>query len=624
MKGGHVLRGATKTLAAVLAVVVALVMCAPVPVWAEELQPEGVCGTCGWVIDDTGLLRIYPTDDENGELEGEFGWSEHADEIVTAVVEADVSATTLADLFNGCVNLTTADLTGLDAVAVTDMSRMFFGCTSLRTVFVGDTWSTESVVESADMFTECAIIAGGLGTTYDPDHVDATFAHVDAEDNPGYFVAAGEEPVHAPGWANEDGAFRYFELNGSMRTSAWVEDDGACYYVDEDGKALSNTWLNIDDAWYYIAANGRAVFDGWITYKGMRFYLNDLGNPVPNTWFKYGGYYFYLGVYGQLVKSSWIKSGGTYYYLGKYGQLVTSSWVKSGGTYYYVGKTGRPVTSSWIKTNGVYYYVGKTGKLATSSWIKTNGAYYYVGKSGKLITSSWIRTNGTYYYVGSSGKALSGRWILVSGVYYYLDSRGRLVTNGWASYNGDYYYMGSSGAAIKNSWINYGGRSYYVDGSGRMLSDQWLQEYGTFYYFCSDGYWTDTRVYTASGSLKDLYIACYTTPSTGAAGCASWVTNVFSNAGIGWWSGNASDMYSMWCVSSDLAELKPGMIIAVKSTYGSAAALRSGHVGIYLGYGYVAHNLSGEVGVMDLNSWIASFGGLSTPRWGWFGAIVLS
>ena len=111
---------------------------------------------------------------------------------------------------------------------------------------------------------------------------------------------------------------------------------------------------------------------------------------------------------------------------------------------------------------------------------------------------------------------------------------------------------------------------------------------------------------------------------TGAGFCAAWVSNVFSNAGVGTFYGNACDMYYSWCYSTDQSAIEPGMIIAVPTLGGSAAALIYGHVGIYIGGGMVRHCLSGVVRSQSLSSWISQLGALSTPRWGWLGGVVLS
>ena len=127
-----------------------------------------------------------------------------------------------------------------------------------------------------------------------------------------------------------------------------------------------------------------------------------------------------------------------------------------------------------------------------------------------------------------------------------------------------------------------------------------------------------------SGSAAAVVYAAGYTGSTGAGFCAAWVSNVFSNAGVGTFYGNACDMYYSWCYSTDQSAIEPGMIIAVPTLGGSAAALIYGHVGIYLGGGMVRHCLSGVVMSQSLSSWISQLGALSTPRWGWLGGVVLS
>uniref|UniRef100_UPI0025F6A9D1 BspA family leucine-rich repeat surface protein n=1 Tax=Ruminococcus sp. TaxID=41978 RepID=UPI0025F6A9D1 len=81
------------------------------------------------------------------------------------------------------------DLSSFDTSNVTDMSEMFSNCRTLETIFVGDGWSTESVISSSDMFLECENLRGGAGTEYDPEHIDVEYARIDGgKDNPGYFT----------------------------------------------------------------------------------------------------------------------------------------------------------------------------------------------------------------------------------------------------------------------------------------------------------------------------------------------------------------------------------------------------------------------------------------------------
>ncbi len=68
---------------------------------------------------------------------------------------------------------------------------MFFGCTNLRTIYVGGGWSTAAVTSSVSMFTNCTSLVGGQGTTYNSSNpMDKTYAHIDGgPSNPGYFTA---------------------------------------------------------------------------------------------------------------------------------------------------------------------------------------------------------------------------------------------------------------------------------------------------------------------------------------------------------------------------------------------------------------------------------------------------
>jgi peptidoglycan hydrolase CwlO-like protein len=127
----------------------------------------------------------------------------------------------------------------------------------------------------------------------------------------------------------------------------------------------------------------------------------------------------------------------------------------------------------------------------------------------------------------------------------------------------------------------------------------------------------------ASGSAQAVVSACYTTPSPGGGLCAWWVEDVFERAGIGSWGGNACDLYNMYCYSSDTSAIQPGMIVAVSTYPSSGLGAIYGHVGIYIGGGLVMENV-GFINTQGLDTWIESYSGLVTPRWGWMGGVALS
>ena len=120
---------------------------------------------------------------------------------------------------------------------------------------------------------------------------------------------------------------------------------------------------------------------------------------------------------------------------------------------------------------------------------------------------------------------------------------------------------------------------------------------------------------TAQGQA--IVNACFTTGSPGAGYCAMWVSQVYSNAGCGYPSGNANDMYWAYCHSSDRSELQAGMIIAVPShTAADSWGVIYGHVGIYIGNGQVMDNI-GFISTSSLDSWISTYSTTYTVKWGW-------
>lgn len=126
-----------------------------------------------------------------------------------------------------------------------------------------------------------------------------------------------------------------------------------------------------------------------------------------------------------------------------------------------------------------------------------------------------------------------------------------------------------------------------------------------------------------SARQKAVIDAAKSTPSPGGGLCAWWVEDVFSNAGIGNWGGNACDLYYAYCKSSDKSQLKPGMIVAVSTYPTDGLGATYGHVGIYIGNGMVRENI-GYIQETPIDTWIESYGGSVTPKWGWMGGVSLA
>ena len=84
--------------------------------------------------------------------------------------------------------LTVLDLRTFNTANVKDMNNMFYHDFKLRTIIVGEGWSTANVTSSTGMFAECIKLVGQNGTAYidNTSHIDATYACVDAAGTPGY------------------------------------------------------------------------------------------------------------------------------------------------------------------------------------------------------------------------------------------------------------------------------------------------------------------------------------------------------------------------------------------------------------------------------------------------------
>ena len=96
----------------------------------------------------------------------------------------------MPQMFYGCSSITSLDLSSFNTSKVSVMNHMFNRCANLRTIYVGDGWSTSAVNQSSNMFYGCTSLVGGMGTTYSSSNpTNKTYAHIDGgPSNPGYFT----------------------------------------------------------------------------------------------------------------------------------------------------------------------------------------------------------------------------------------------------------------------------------------------------------------------------------------------------------------------------------------------------------------------------------------------------
>ena len=98
------------------------------------------------------------------------------------------NVTNMGGMFRGCSALETIDLASFNTGKVTKTSYMFYQCGNLATIYADKDWCLDNDNISTSMFEDCVSLVGGMGTTYDVNHTDGEYAHVDwGTENPGYF-----------------------------------------------------------------------------------------------------------------------------------------------------------------------------------------------------------------------------------------------------------------------------------------------------------------------------------------------------------------------------------------------------------------------------------------------------
>ena len=178
---------------------------------------------------DEAILYFYGSSDgTGGRTEIEDGVMDHRNykdgenqingaDITTVVIAEDIYPTSMANAFSGfmglteirnieklhtenvtdmsyafhwCSELTELDLSGFDTSNVGSMECMFYGSSSLNTIYASDSFVVIKDTNTANMFWSCSALTGGWGTTYNDSHTDGTYAHVDGINGaPGYFTS---------------------------------------------------------------------------------------------------------------------------------------------------------------------------------------------------------------------------------------------------------------------------------------------------------------------------------------------------------------------------------------------------------------------------------------------------
>ena len=155
---------------------------------------------------------------------------------------AGARPTTTSGWFYGMTNL--QSITGLNYLntsEVTDMSWMFNY--NLRTIYVGNGWSTAAVTYSSDMFTGCTSLVGGQGTAYNSSNPkDKTYAHIDGgTSNPGYFTDKNAPVAYACYTSSNTTLTFYYDKLRSSRTGTTYDLNEGDNYTEWETDGINGS-----------------------------------------------------------------------------------------------------------------------------------------------------------------------------------------------------------------------------------------------------------------------------------------------------------------------------------------------------------------------------------------------
>ena len=185
--------------------------------------------------------------------------------------------TDMSDMFQWCSSLTSLDVSKFDTSQVTNMSSMFAYCSKLSKIYVseynettGKGWTTKNVTNSYEMFYNAVNLVGGNGTKFNSSYIDATYARIDKEGEPGYLTDINKSAKNLT--IPELAVLSQFE--GEYENI----DRGIVIYImkdaDGDGKIDTPDWTNKTkmqetyDQFVWVPVKN-AILDLSSTYSGL-------------------------------------------------------------------------------------------------------------------------------------------------------------------------------------------------------------------------------------------------------------------------------------------------------------------------------------------------------------------
>ena len=200
---------------------------------------------------------------------------------ITGIAYLNTSQITdMYGMFASCNALTSLDVSNFNTANVTNMDLMFLNCSNLKTIYVGDGWSTAAVTSSNNMFYNCTKLVGGLGTTYDSNHEDKTYAHIDRGPyDPGYFTDINSNIFV------EDGIFYKIQAGGTTVAVTQVQEPVNNEYIQYTAERYNiPATVTHDGKTYTVTMLDHGAFFNCTNVKGVT--IPETVTTIGNTVFK--------------------------------------------------------------------------------------------------------------------------------------------------------------------------------------------------------------------------------------------------------------------------------------------------------------------------------------------------
>lgn len=230
-----------------------------------------------------------------------------------------------------------------------------------------------------------------------------------------------------------------FTIGASMTSFAaqgWAQENGAWVYYDSDGSRTTDEWRKSGDSWFYLDSDGYMTTSSLVETDGNYYYVNSVGAMVSNEW--------------REIQSDYEDedSPDTYwYYLGANGKA------------YKAPSSGKTTFKSIQKANGdsKKYAFDSEGRML----------FGWINEEGERVTGEDAWRDGTYYCGDSSdGAQVNNAWALLEAE----DDE-----NEKDSFDGNYwFYFGSNGKKIKDTTKTINGLKYRFNEYGAAESE-WYQ-----------------------------------------------------------------------------------------------------------------------------------------------------